>query len=83
MKKSIVAVLISLLIGFVGLVVGVFIDEIFGGVNFEFTPYISIIFVVVTMEAQSPVFSRPKRSKCRSSQGINDTPTPFSPFIHC
>jgi len=51
MKKSIVAVLISLLIGFVGLVVGVFIDEIFGGVNFEFTPYISIIFVVVTMGA--------------------------------
>ncbi len=51
MKKSIVAILISLLIGFVGLVVGVFIDEIFGGVNFEFTPYISIIFVVVTMGA--------------------------------
>lgn len=51
MKKSIVAVLISLLIGFVGLVVGVFIDEVFGGVNFEFTPYISIIFVVVTMGA--------------------------------
>ena len=51
MKKSIVAVLISLLIGFVGLVVGVFIDEIFGGVNFELTPYISIIFVVVTMGA--------------------------------
>ena len=51
MKKSIVAVLISLLIGFVGLVVGVFIDEIFGGVNFELTPSISIIFVVVTMGA--------------------------------
>ena len=51
MKKSIVAVLISLLIGFVGLVVGVFIDEVFGGVSFELTPYISIIFVVVTMGA--------------------------------
>ena len=51
MKKSIVAVLISLLMGFVGLVVGVFIDDVFGGVNFELTQYISIIFVVVTMGA--------------------------------
>ena len=31
-----------------------------------------------TMEAQNPVFSRIKRSRCRSGQGINDTPTPFS-----
>lgn len=51
MKKPMVAVLASLLMGFVGLIVGVFIDEIFGGVNFELTPYISIVFVVVTMGA--------------------------------
>ena len=51
MKKSMFAVLISLLMGFIGLVVGVFIDEIFGGVNFEITPYISTIFIVITMGA--------------------------------
>ena len=51
MKKTIVAVLTSLLMGFAGLVVGVLVDEVFGGVNFEFTPYISIVFVIITMGA--------------------------------
>ncbi len=51
MKKSIVAVLTSLVMGFVGLIVGVFVDEVFGGVNFEFTPYVSLVFVIVTMGA--------------------------------
>ena len=37
--------------GFVGLIVGVLVDEVFGGVNFEFTPYISIVFVIITMGA--------------------------------
>ena len=45
------AVLVSLLMGFVGIVVGVFIDEVFGGVNFEITPYVSLVFVIVTMGA--------------------------------
>jgi len=51
MKKSLTAVIASLLMGFLGLIVGVFVDEVFGGVNFEFTPYVSLIFVVVTMGA--------------------------------
>ena len=29
------------------------------------------------VEAQSPVFPRLKRSRCRSSQEVNDSPTPF------
>ena len=37
--------------GLVGLIVGVLVDEVFGGVNFEFTPYISIVFVIITMGA--------------------------------
>ena len=49
MKKAIIAVFTSLFMGFIGLIVGVLVDECFGGVNFEFTPYISTIFVIVTM----------------------------------
>lgn len=51
MKKTLIAVFASLLMGFVGLIVGVLVDEVFGGVNFEFTPYISIVFVIITMGA--------------------------------
>ena len=51
MKKSITAVAASLLMGFAGLALGVMVDEVFGGVNFESTPYLSLVFVVVTMGA--------------------------------
>ena len=51
MRKVLPAIFASLFMGLVGLVVGVFIDEVFGGVNFEFTPYISIVFVIITMGA--------------------------------
>ena len=33
-------------------------------------------------EAQSPVFPRPKRSRCRSSREVNGSPTPFS-ALYC
>ena len=39
--------------------------------------------IATIIEAQSLVFPRPKRSRCRSSQGINDTPTPFSASNYC
>lgn len=51
MRKVLLAIFASLFMGLIGLVVGVFIDEVFGGVNFEFTPYISIVFVIITMGA--------------------------------
>ena len=35
------------------------------------------------IEAQSPVFPRLKRSRCRSSQEVNDSPTPFSALNYC
>lgn len=47
----------------------------------------AIIFVdsdyKITIEAQSPVFPRLKRSRCRSSQEVNDSPTPFSALNYC
>lgn len=51
MRKVLLAIFASLFMGLVGLVVGVFVDEVFGGVNFEFIPYISIVFVIITMGA--------------------------------
>ena len=45
MRKVLFAIFASLFMGLVGLIVGVLVDEVFGGVNFEFTPYISIVFV--------------------------------------
>lgn len=35
------------------------------------------------VDAQSPVFPRLKRSRCRSSQEVNDSPTPFSALNYC
>ena len=35
------------------------------------------------LEALNPLFSRVKRSRCRSSQEINDAPTPFSALNYC
>ena len=49
MKKVLLSIFASLFMGLVGLIIGVFVDEVFGGVNFEFTPYISIVFVIITM----------------------------------
>ena len=51
MRKVLLAIFASLFMGVVGLIVGVLVDEVFGGVNFEFTPYISIVFVIITMGA--------------------------------
>ena len=51
MRKVLFAIFASLFMGFVGLIVGVLVDEVFGGVNFEFTPYISMVFVIITMGA--------------------------------
>ena len=35
------------------------------------------------LEAQSPAIPRLKRSRCRSSQEVNDSPTPFSALNYC
>ena len=51
MRKVLFAIFASLFMGLVGLIVGVLVDEVFGGVNFEFTPYISMVFVIITMGA--------------------------------
>ena len=42
-----------------------------------FMKFIGIINNYI-IEAQSPVIPRLKRSRCRSSQEVNDSPTPFS-----
>ncbi len=60
MKKTMAAVFTSLFMGFVGLIIGVFVDEYFGGVNFEFTPYVSIVFVIITMGAFIIYFNEKK-----------------------
>lgn len=49
MKKVLIAIVTSLFMGFIGMVIGVFLDEIFGGASFSFTPVLSIIFVIITM----------------------------------
>ena len=56
-EKIIIAIFFSLFKGFVGLIVGVFIDESFGGMNFEVIPYVSIVFVIVTMGALTIYFN--------------------------
>ena len=63
MRKVLFAIFASLFMGFVGLIVGVLVDEVFGGVNFEFTPYISIVFVIITMGAFI-LHSNEKSEKC-------------------
>ena len=64
MRKVLLAIFACLFMGLVGLVVGVFIDEVFGGVNFEFTPYISIVFVIITMGAFILHSIEKKNEKC-------------------
>lgn len=52
MKKISTSVLISLIVGFIGLVIGVLLDELFDGTDaFIFTIVLPIVFVVVTMGA--------------------------------
>ena len=51
MKKVLIAIVTSLVMGFIGMVIGIFFDETFGGANFTFTPVFSIIFVIITMGA--------------------------------
>jgi len=52
MKKISTSVLISLIVGFIGLVIGVLLDELFDGTDaFIFTIILPIVFVVVTMGA--------------------------------
>lgn len=65
MRKVLLAIFASLFMWLVGLVVGVFVDEVFGGVNFELTPYISIVFVIITMGAFILHSIEKKNEKCR------------------
>ena len=51
MKKVLIAIVVSLLMGFVGMVIGVLLDETFGGSSFAITPVMAIIFVIITMGA--------------------------------
>ena len=51
MNKVWIAVATSLFMGFIGMVVGIFLDETFGGSSFAITPVFTIIFVVITMGA--------------------------------
>ena len=51
MKKVWIAIIASLFMGFIGMVIGVFFDETFGGASFTFTPVLTIIFVIITMGA--------------------------------
>lgn len=51
MNKVLTAVVTSLFMGFIGLVIGIFLDETFGGSSFAITPVLTIIFVVITMGA--------------------------------
>lgn len=51
MKKVLIAIVTSLFMGFIGMVIGIFLDETFGGASFTITPVLSIIFVIITMEA--------------------------------
>lgn len=51
MKKVLIAIVVSLLMGFVGMVIGVLLDETFGGSSFTITPVMGVIFVIITMGA--------------------------------
>ena len=51
MRKALISVLASVCMGFIGLVLGVLLDETFGRANFTFTPALSIVFVILAMGA--------------------------------
>lgn len=49
MKKALIAILVSVCMGFIGLVLGVLLDEIFGGASFAIAPVLSIVSPILTM----------------------------------
>ncbi len=52
MKKMRTSVLVSLVVAFIGLVIGVLLDELFDGTDaFVFTIILPIVFVVISMGA--------------------------------
>ena len=61
MKKVLIAVLASVCMGVIGLVVGVLLDETFGGASFTFTPALSIVFAILTMGAFIIYFNDKKK----------------------
>ena len=61
MKKALIAVLTSVWMGFIGLVLGVLLDEFFGGASFTFTPALSIVFAILTMGAFIIYFNDKKK----------------------
>ena len=61
MKKVLIAVLASVCMGVIGLVVGVLLDETFGGASFTFTPALSIVFALLTMGAFIIYFNDKKK----------------------
>lgn len=61
MKKALIAILASICTGFIGLLLGVLLDETFGGASFSFIPVLSIIFVILTMGAFIIYFNDKKK----------------------
>ena len=61
MKKVLLSVLASVCMGVIGLVVGVLLDETFGGASFTFTPALSIVFAILTMGAFIIYFNDKKK----------------------
>lgn len=51
MKKILISILASLFMGFIGIVLGVLANEFFGAADIEFIPYVSTVFVIITMGA--------------------------------
>ena len=61
MKKALIAVLTSVCMGFIGLVLGVLLDETFGGASFSFTPALAIVLAILTMGAFIIYFNDKKK----------------------
>ena len=51
MKKICIAVLVSLFMGFVGLLVGTFFDDFGGGADFALSPNEAVMYVSITKGA--------------------------------
>ena len=60
MKKELITVLASVCMGVIGLVVGIFLDETFGGASFKFSPVLPIIFAILTKGAFT-IYSNDKK----------------------
>ena len=61
MKKELITVLASVCMGVIGLVVGVFLDETFGGASFTFSSVLPIIFAILTKGAFIIYFNDKKK----------------------